>query len=257
MRVATAFTLLLVVTLSGCLHDEDDELSMALAAGLPPDQIMGGVWEGVDSDGIGYLLAATEDGQLNSLSEIGEHGFGSGSVNGSAVTAAYSLVPPFGLSLFDSSTSASCTATGTIEERQTLDLTKSCTTDFGTEFSVTVELTYNSIYELDSNRSVVEGIWDDLGAVLDISATGVIFEQDPISGCVFNGQIDPIDTEFNLYEVGLTASNCMGPLVDLNGSVFSGVGIFDNTEFPDFQLWFATGEVQGDTVGLVFELERL
>ena len=254
MRVATAFTLLLVTTLFGCLHDEDDELSMALAAGLPPDQIMGGVWEGVDSDGIGYLLTATEDGRLNSLSEIGEQGFGSGSVNGSDVTAAYSLVPPFGSTLFDGSTSASCTATGTIEERQTLDLTKSCTTDLGTNFSVTVELTYNSIYELDSDRSVVEGIWDDLGAVLVIRATGEIFEQD---GCVFNGQIDPIDTEFNLYEVGLTASNCMGPLADLNGSVFSGVGIFDNTEPVDFQLWFATGEVQGTTVGILFELERL
>ena len=83
MRFLTALTLLLVITLVGCLHDEDDGPTLL---GSLVDQAIGGIWEGTDSDGTAIIALTTESGRLHWIAETGEQGFGTGSVIGSAVT---------------------------------------------------------------------------------------------------------------------------------------------------------------------------
>jgi hypothetical protein len=50
---------------------------------------------------------------------------------------------------------------------------------------------------------------------------GSIFEQDPNFGCVTNGLVSIIDSEFNAHDYQFDISNCTEQLANLNGASFS------------------------------------
>jgi len=257
MRIIYSCTLFFAVILSGCGGGGGG----SPAATLPPpsvNQDIGGIWEGTDSGGTAIVALVTESGRLHWLAETGEQGFGTGSVNGSAVTFNYTLVSELGFTFPDGSTSATCTGSGTIQQRQTLAVTVNCTTTLGTTSSASASLTYNAIYDLDSALSVVAGNYDDEGLVFNVNANGVIFEQEPVTGCVTNGQITIIDPNFNAYDVSMSLSSCVAPFDVLNGTTFTGLAILDNTAPPPDELVIAlTGAVQGITFAIVFSLDRI
>jgi len=224
----------------------------------PVDQAIGGAWVGTDSSGLEIFALSTESGRVHwVIPSTGEQGFGTGSVNGSAVTINYTYVAPLGFTLADGSTSATCSATGTIQERQSIAVTTNCTTSLGGSFSTSASLNYDPLYDRDSSLSVIAGNYDDFGLVINISASGVVFEQDPSTGCVVNGQVNVIDSQFNAYDVSITYSNCVGNFAILNGATFTGLAILDNTTTPEQLTVGMTGAVGGVIVSVVFSTPRI
>jgi len=60
------------------------------------DQAIGGVWVGTDNTGLEILGLSTESGRIRWVSpDTGEQGFGTASVNGTAVTINYTWVAPY------------------------------------------------------------------------------------------------------------------------------------------------------------------
>ena len=224
----------------------------------PADQAIGGAWVGTDSGGFEILALSTESGRVHwVIPDTGEQGFGTGSVSGTAVTFNYTYVAPLGFVLADGSSSATCSATGTIQERQSLAITTNCTTDLGGAFSNSASLNYDPNYDRDSSLSVIAGNYQDGGLVMNIAANGVMFEQDPATGCTINGQVSIIDSAFNAYDVLMTMSNCVGDAAILNGATFTGLGILDNTVIPEHLVVGMTGAVSGVVVSIVISLPRI
>ncbi len=219
----------------------------------------GGIWTGIDSDGDLIAAFVTETGRFHVIDEFLNQGSGILSVsNGNDVTANFQLVTEFGFTFLDGTTLADCTLSGTVTERQTMSVTVNCTTTAGLQDQITVTLNYDAIYERDSSLATIAGVYDDgSGIVTDIASDGMIFEQDPVTGCVTIGQVRVIDPTFNLYDVEFGFSNCIGPFAFLNGSSFVGIGTLDNTVTPEVLIVFATGDVAGTLVSLVSVAERL
>jgi CSLREA domain-containing protein len=220
----------------------------------------GGIWTGIDSDGDLIAAFVTETGRFHVIDEFLNQGSGILSVsNGNDVTANFQLVTEFGFTFPDGTTLADCTLSGTVTERQTMSVTVNCTTTAGLQDQITVTLNYDAIYERDSSLATIAGVYDDgSGIVTDIASDGMIFEQDPVTGCVTIGQVRVINNgTFNLYDVEFGFSNCIGPFAFLNGSSFVGIGTLDNTVTPEVLIVFATGDVAGTLVSLVSVAERL
>jgi len=223
----------------------------------PADQAIGGIWFGTDNEGLEILGASTESGRIHWVSpDTGEQGFGTASVNGTAITINYTWVAELGFVLEDGSTSATCSATGTIQEYQSIAVTTNCTTGLGSTFSASASLNYDSLYDRDSSLSVIAGNYDDGGLILNIAANGVIFEQGSSTGCIISGQVAIIDSQFNVYDVSMTFSTCLGDFAILNGATFTGLGILDNTVTPEELTFAMTGVVEGVTGSFVITLPR-
>jgi hypothetical protein len=105
---------------------------------------------------------------------------------------------------------------GTVSERNTIDLTFSSLGQSGT-FSGT----FDPIYDRDSSLATVAGSYaafDVFGdpASFSIDSNGALFSQTQ-SGCVGNGEVRVIDSRFNGYAVNATVSNCPGLNGDYEG----------------------------------------
>ena len=232
------------------------------AVSSPPPVINvspGGIWTGIDSDGDLVIALVTETGRFNFLDEFGNQGSGILSVsNGNDVSGNFQLVTPLGITFPDGTTLADCTLSGTVTERQTMTVTVNCTTTAGLQDQITVTLDYEAIYDSDSSLAAIAGIYGDgSGVVTDIASDGTIFAQDPVSGCVTNGQVNIIDPAFNAYDVQFGFSNCTGQLAILNGTSFVGIAILDDTVTPEALIVAATGDVAGTLVSFVSVSQRL
>ena len=226
----------------------------------PPvaDEAVGGIWVGTDSTGLEIFALSTECGEMHWVIPVtGEQGFGSGSSNGTSVSFNYTYVAPLGFVLSDGSTSATCTATGTIQERQSLDVDVSCTTTEGNSFDNSARLAYSNLYDRDSSLATIAGNYDDFGLTLNVNGAGEIFEQDPGSGCVVNGQVSVIDARYNAYDIWIQYSNCQGDFAILNGARFDGLGTLDNTVNPEMAIAGLVGDVGGITYSVIYALPRL
>ena len=118
-------------------------------------------------------------------------------------------------------------------------------------------LAYSDLYDRDSGLATIAGNYDDFPLVLNVNGAGQIFEQDPASGCVVNGQVSIVDTHFNAYDVSITYSNCQGDFAILNGARFDGLGTLDNTVNPEEAIAGLVGNVGGVTFSVIFVLPRL
>ena len=120
-----------------------------------------------------------------------------------------------------------------------------------------MSLSYDPLYELDSDLSVVAGNYDDFGQVINVAANGVIFEQDANTGCVINGQVSIDESRYNAYSVSFTYMSCQGEYAVLNGATFSGLAIYDNTTTPHQITLGLTGDVLNVTYSLVITIPKL
>ena len=213
----------------------------------PTNASVGGIWFGTDSVGDQIVALITETGRFHLLDEFDFQGSGILSVSSAnEVSADFQTNPPVGGSFADGSPFADCSITGLISERSTLDGTVLCTTIQGSQSSVTVNLNYQALYELDSSLAMFAGTWTDSSDpgvdVANVDATGVITGQDGGgSGCIYSGQVTIIDPNYNAYEVEWTYSSCSGD-PQLDGATFSGIGAIDNTISPEEFVLGATGE---------------
>lgn len=223
------------------------------------DALPGGVWTGVDSDGDEIFALVTETGRFHFIDDFFNQGVGTLSVsNGNDVAGNFQLITELGLTFADGTTLADCTLSGTIAERQSMTVSVSCTTTAGLQDQFTATLAYDGLYDRDSSLATISGTYDDgSGAGINIAADGSIFEQDPISGCVINGQVTIIDSAFNAYDIEFGFSACTGQGAVLNGTSFVGIGLLDNTVAPEVLMVGTTGDVAGTLVSVVLIEERL
>lgn len=246
--------------LSAC--DSSQHFGGSTAPSPPPpttaNQETGGAWVGTDNNGEPISVLSTDDGRFNMVVlSSGEQGAGSVSASGSNLSVSYTLVAPLASTLFDGSESATCTGTGTIEERQSVVINADCTTSNGGAFSATADLVYDPIYERDSDLSIIAGSYITTnGVVYTVAGDGGLFAQDPNSGCVINGQVSTIDPEYNLYNVNWTYANCQPPADNFNGSIFNGFAMLNDGVAPEQIVFFVTGSIGGVPVSQAFSLDR-
>lgn len=230
------------------------EASAAITA-LP-----GGIWVGIDTGTGGRVeVVVTEDGKFRSVDQLGNQGSGVLSVsNGDEVSSNFQIVTELGITFPDGTSIADCALSGTIEERQNMDVTINCTTTSGPLNQITAALAYDVTYDRDSSLDTIAGTYDDgSGIVTSIASDGTIFEQNPFIGCVTNGLVSVIDSEFNVYDYQFGISNCAGPSSILNGSDFFGLARLDIIAGQEILNVAATGEVDGTLVAVVIVATRL
>lgn len=231
------------------------------ALSVPPpvaNQSPGGIWIGIDSLGQEILALVTETGRFHFIADLSTQGSGILSVsNGNDVAGNFQLVTELGFVFQDGTTLADCALSGTVNERQTMTVTVNCTTTAGLQTQATATLTYDVLYERNSSLATIAGMFDDGGLVITIAADGTIFEQDPISGCVTNGQVNIINSAFNAYDIEFGFSNCTGLFAILNGTSFVGIGTLDNTGIPEVAIIGATGFVSGILISVVLVIPRI
>ena len=91
-----------------------------------------------------------------------------------------------------------------------MDVDASCTTSLGEMVGGPIALTYDPVYDMDSSFARIAANYDVQGEVMTIDVNGALFMQSAQSGCVWNGQVSLIDTDWNLYAVTATSDNCQG-----------------------------------------------
>lgn len=239
------------------------------SANPPPtaNQKVGGIWStratlnGVTSQGIALVA---ENGLFYLFSENQENGCaglatGTLTARGTSLSGAidaglvvFSSVPEITVNCVypDGSQSASGTLTGTIAERSSFSITATGRTSLGMQLpSTTTTGTFDSLYNIDSSLTAISGNWIGIdGTVISINSDGVIFAQDPVSGCVVNGKVSIIDANYNAYAVSASYSNCAGAAGFLNGRTATGLATIDNTGVPTqlitaYSLTLANGDL--------------
>ena len=150
------------------------------------NQSPGGVWYGTRPNGTPIVVLINEAGDLRIIDEFGNQGFGQMVVtNGTEISASYQVAPRFGRTLIDGSDSWACSLTGTLQERQSINYTLSCTTSLGGQIGGEIALTFDAVYESGSSIARIAGTYEtSLGNVLTIDVNGALFVQDINSGSV-------------------------------------------------------------------------
>lgn len=223
---------------------------------------MGGIWEGTIRESTGEVYETlglvTESGEFHFLTELGTQAFGTATTSDSNVSASYVLAPEIGYLFADGSPGASGTLTGTVQERTSLSGTLATRTSRGTSYSGTLSMRYNAIYERDSSPATIAGNFREPGGtVVNVSANGVIFAQDALSGCVINGTVGIIDANYNAYRVQYAYSSCRGADAVLNGATFRGLATLDGTSRPEELIVGVTGSAGGTTWSIIWVLQRV
>lgn len=251
--ISALFTTLL---LSACAPDLS---GFSLAPTASPTESPGGIWSGVDSDGSGVVAFVTESGAIQTIGQSFNQGSGLISVrDGNSVSGLFFVTTEFGLTLPDGTTRADCPMTGTVTERQSMSITFDCTTTAGLQHQTTLTMTYDVLYERDSSLATIAGNYDDgEGNVFNIAANGVVFMQNPETGCVTNGRLGQWTTAFNLYAVEIDISNCTGENAMFNGSSFTGSATLDDTVTPEQFVLSMSGSVAEAGVSISGFYERL
>jgi hypothetical protein len=221
----------------------------------PTNQSAGGIWttqytvtSGPNTgDTIKGVAIVSENGnfyyasrnQNNGCTDIG---FGQASVTGTAISgnvdfsiATFAASPGVNTACTypDGSTSGTGTISGTIAQRSSMTLTANGTTSMGMALSSGTDTwTFSSAYDTPSSLATIAGNYTDGSNTLSIDGNGVIFEQDPTTGCVINGQVSLIDTQYNAYSLSITFSMCTGSAAAANGVTMTGLVALDQTVSP-------------------------
>ena len=249
VRIFGVLSLLAVATCGGCGGGSGSTTQP------PPvvNQAVGGIWRSqftaTNSDSVKGVGLVAEDGSAvffsqNLTNGCADVGIGSLSANGTAISGNaqvaivnFSFSPSINTNcaFTDGSTSATEVITGTIAQRSTLTLSGTVTTANGTVLpaQAPVTATFDPLYDSGSSLAAIAGNWTGpTGVVMNINGSGVIFAQDPVSGCVVNGQVTIINSSYDAYSVSATYSNCVGTASILNGVTASGLMAIDSTVSP-------------------------
>lgn len=220
-------------------------------------EIPSGIWTGTDAADRDVLLLVSADGNFRYVD--GAHNQAAGYLPPQdQVSGTIDLVAPFGQPFADGSALANCSFTSSLVERVSIDFTLSCRTTGGQQFSETLTLGFDPLYDRDSSLAAVAGTYQATAvSVLSIAGDGLLFSQDATTGCVVNGHISLISPSFNIYYVTLGYESCTGSEAALNGSLFDGFAALDNTTAPETLIMAIIGDV-GDAPASLFErAERL
>jgi hypothetical protein len=171
----------------------------------------------------------------------------------SRIASGFELVSPLGQSFADGTTLANCSFTGTLVERDTIDLRQECTTATGLRFSDTLVFEFDPLYDRGSSLAAISGNYQvSSGSVLTVAADGAVFMQDAVSGCVTTGRVSLMVASSNLYRLALQHDSCTGPEAILNGWSFAGFALLDNAGTPE-ELALAVIGYVADTPLSLFE----
>ena len=260
------FRYLVAGILAGCSNDglkdgifDDPNLPLPPPPPPPPlNELPGGVWNGTRPSGTSIIVLISESGKLRVVDPFGNQGFGQVRMdNVTEISADYHLAPPFGGSLIDGSDSATCRFDGTVEERVSIDYDVSCLTSLGETFGGSVLLTYDPAYDMDSSLARIAGNYDVQGEVLTIDVDGVLFMQSSQSGCVWNGRVGLMHTDWNLYGMTATSENCQGAFAPIAGASWDGMVTILTAPGAEALVGGITAEVDGLPVSNVLALPRL
>jgi hypothetical protein len=128
-----------------------------------------------------------------------------------------------------------------------------CKARGGLEFTETLALEFDPVYDRDASLQTIAGNYRTLAEnVLSIAPDGLLFLQDATTGCVVNGQVTVITLASNLYSVVLRYDSCTGLDERLNGSRFDGYAQLDDTA-PSETLVIAVIGGVGDLAVASFE----
>jgi hypothetical protein len=222
------------------------------------DDSAGGIWAGTRPTGTEVVVFVSESGAFRMLDPFGNVGHGQLDVsNTTEVILNYDISPPFMQTLFDGSSNASCHATGSVRERQVLSVETDCTSLLGTQFGGLLELSYSTQYDRESSFETLSGSYGENGDVVTIDSTGLLHGQIALTGCIFNGQVFLIDSEWNLYDTSLTTENCTGDYAPFNGVTWSGQASLVNTDGTDTLLGALTAGFGSQVVALGFVFPRI
>jgi len=191
---------------------------------------------------------ATENGNFFFGSEdttngCAEVGFGQASVSGSSFSGTldwglvqWTTIPGVATNCVESdgSTYGTATITGTAAQRSSLTVTDTDTTSNGTvDSALTTTWTYNAVYSETPSLSIIAGNWTYGSDTVNINSSGAIFEQDPNTGCIVNGQVAIPDASYNAYTFSITYSSCTGSDSVFNGATATGMLYVDGTVTPN------------------------
>lgn len=207
----------------------------------------------MSSVGEQLLGLVTESGEFQFISDAGFQYVGTLSVSGSTLNGNFVA---FGA---DGAFAGSGAMSGTVQSRVSMSGNTSFTPVGGSPVNSTITLSYSASYERDSSRALIAGNYRELdtNVILNVNSNGVAFMQDPVSGCVVNGEASIIDAQFNAYRVSYRYSSCTGQFAGLNGREFQGLAALDNSLSPEqLIVGAATGGVATSRVGGVFVFER-
>ena len=218
----------------------------------------GGFWVGTESTGGDVLVIVTESGYFHYLTlDTFTQGNGVLRVSeGNQIAGEFKLVTQPGFIYPDRSTRADCAFAGTVAERESMTMYMGCTTTGGMVLNASAVLSYDADYERDSSLATIAGNYQDESSVLNIAGDGTIFRQDSETGCVVNGQVDIFNNAFNTYEVLFSYSDCTEQSEILNGSIFYGIAILDNSVVPEILIIATTGNVEGVFISNYLAVER-
>ena len=219
----------------------------------------GGIWSGKDSDtGLVVEGIVDESGHFTFIRTDLAQFVGTITTSGNSVTANFEGFAQVGKDFDDGSTHGTGTLSGTLAERMSLALTYQFNTDGGTASSGTLDLSYNSLYDVDSSLSAVSGNYTDptTNDTVSVSGSGAITSQDPTTLCVVNGQVSIINAMYNAYAVTYEYANCTGTAAILNGVQFTGLATLNNGGNPVQVIIAVTGTVGTTKLALALTLNR-
>ena len=245
-----------------------------------PNQDPGGIWQTqytetsgpTAGDAIKAYAIVDESGSFyfalqNQNNGCAEVGFGQTTVTGNSISGnidvaavTFSTTPGVNTNCTfpDGSTSGTGIISGTVTQGYSMTLTDSATTSNGTALGTeTHTWTFNSLYDNPSSLAAVSANYADGSDTLSIAGNGVIFEQDPTTGCVLNGQISIINAAYNAYSMSLSFANCTGSAAAANGYTMTGLATLDTTVSPaQLDFGVSTSTNGGGFVVLVDSLQQ-
>ena len=177
----------------------------------PPAAQAGGIWDGtVTLNGgpiaVGLVGASTDAGEIRLADGLGNIYAATLDVDGDALTGTVRAFAPPGGSFSDGSVVTTGQIDATLVERTSMTGTFSLDSGDTGVFA----MPYDDLYERFSSLARATGMWiDEVGTVYTVQADGTFFGQDAL-GCVYNGLLSIIDSDFNVYGVEVRLTQCPG-----------------------------------------------
>ncbi len=84
-----------------------------------------------------------------------------------------------------------------------------------------------------------------------------MFQQGTQTGCIINGEVSVVDTQWNLYRASIAIDNCANEFESLSGTTWEGVMSLIDDAGTDLILGGFHTETDSERVGLVIALPRL
>ena len=249
----------LALALTGCGGSGGDSSSSSSTPTQVSNASPGGIWRGTESSsGLQVLGLIDESGEFHFIRPTdGVQYIGHTSTSGNSVSADFEGFTPYGFQFADKSTHGTGSASGTVAERSTMNLSAQFKTDAGTTTNGTLNLTFDASYNRPSSLATIAGNFADGSNTITVSSNGTIFEQDPNTGCVVNGTVSIINASYNAYRVSYSFANCTGQATILNGLEFNGLGTLDNTQSPEHAVVGVTATSGSTKIALVLNVPRV